>query len=1185
MSKSKGRRLAEWLRNLDSNSRSGAGGISPGSIGTAKLEDDAVTSAKIADSAVATAKLNDDAVTSAKIADSAVGTDHLANTGVTFGKLHTALVVTESDGIGNNDNDTTIATSAAIKDYVDSQVFTNEQVDDRVNSLLTAGTGITLTYDDAANTLTVAGAAQYGDSDVDSHLNQSNPTSGYILSWNGSDYAWVANSGGGLSNVVEDTTPQLGGNLDFNGNTATSFTSTGIDDNATSNAITINSSGDSTFSGQITQVTAGTGINASVHTGMGIKGSTPRLTMEPTADTQSSRIQFTNTAGTLWGSIFAYNDAERIQIAAGKVNFNTDKVAIGTTDAAYNLHIHEASSGGVWAMFSNDTTGSSAGSGALVGLDSAEEFNIRVYENKPIDFWTNNTQRMRITQGGNVGIRTTEPAKELQIDLASTTTTTLGAKGGLEFYSASSTVANGGEITWSSGSGNTELWCAISGHITTNTANGSVGDIVFAAKGADTTTTLAERMRVHGSGGGVSVSGASGDILTLVDTNLTASSSNIGNVRIAWDDSAGTRAAYVGSVNSDEFWINNQYSRVVLTYAGSRMFETRDYGAKLYGKLNITDSAYDNHIELNRSSEQWRISPSTDGSLDIRRIGGTGTATVDIHDRTYVGGAGSGLLQLNGASSGNEGGQLNIITAGSLGTYSIDTYQDDMRFLNGTTSGNYLWYKNSNSAIGMTLTGAGNLEVAGGLEVGGASIGSRSNSISVVGDDNSSTIASKTTSYDTVFSVLPWSSSITYLGTGTYYDDGSWIHASDNTTSSLLALAGSGVHWYASSGSTPNFDVASNVPLWNASGQWDGDINTTYDINTGSITAGGQITQTFSDTTGNSSSNAFTIDYNLAGNDTLTTDRTKTGLFVDLDSSSTGGDTSNEHRLYGIRADVRATGDSDLMYGIYGYAESQHSAGTISTVAGLYGVGIADETSSGRTTAAYGLLGIGYGYGSGSGAAGTLYGCYARGHATSAQDKNTTAIYGGYFEVEIDDPGQAQTCTNVYGLRSLMDDDSTGNVTGTGAYGLYINWGGTWSYTNKYHIYCGGNITSYFGGQIQAAGDVTAYYSDERLKIKKGKIENALEKVNSIETFYFTNNELAKSFGYRGDELQVGVSAQSVEKVMPEVIKVAPFDADAQGNSISGEDYKTVQYDKLVPLLIESIKELKAEIEELKKGR
>ena len=215
--------------------------------------------------------------------------------------------------------------------------------------------------------------------------------------------------------------------------------------------------------------------------------------------------------------------------------------------------------------------------------------------------------------------------------------------------------------------------------------------------------------------GTLSVSAVSGDSVTLVDTNLTASASNIGNVRIAWDDSAGTRVAYVGTVNSDDFYINNQYSQVVLTHAGVSKAFTKSSG--------------------------WGVT--------------------------------------------------------------------------------------------------GDIDASGGLNVGGSSIGSRSNSISVVGDDNSSTIASKTTSYDTVFSVLPWSSSTTYLGTGIYYDDGNWVHASDNTTNSLLALTGAGVHWYANSGSATSFNVASNAPLWNSTGQWDGDINTTYDINTGSITAAG----------------------------------------------------------------------------------------------------------------------------------------------------------------------------------------------------------------------------------------------------------------------------------------------------------------------------------------------------------
>ena len=58
---------------------------------------------------------------------------------------------------------------------------------------------------------------------------------------------------------------------------------------------------------------------------------------------------------------------------------------------------------------------------------------------------------------------------------------------------------------------------------------------------------------------------------------------------------------------------------------------------------------------------------------------------------------------------------------------------------------------------------------------------------------------------------------------------------------------------------------------------------------------------------------------------------------------------------------------------------------------------------------------------------------------------------------------------------------------------------------------------------------------------------------------------------------QVGVIAQDVEKVLPQIVTPAPFDIGRDENdneySISGENYKTVQYDKIIPLLIEAIKE------------
>jgi hypothetical protein len=116
-------------------------------------------------------------------------------------------------------------------------------------------------------------------------------------------------------------------------------------------------------------------------------------------------------------------------------------------------------------------------------------------------------------------------------------------------------------------------------------------------------------------------------------------------------------------------------------------------------------------------------------------------------------------------------------------------------------------------------------------------------------------------------------------------------------------------------------------------------------------------------------------------------------------------------------------------------------------------------------------------------------------------------------------------------------------------------------------------------GNIGASGDITALYSDERLKTKTGTLENALDKVCSLDTFTYRNNELAQSFGFKDDYQRVGVSAQQVQKVLPEAVRPAPFDAENQ----SGQNYLTVQYEKLVPLLIESLKEerrLRCQLEE-----
>ena len=135
-------------------------------------------------------------------------------------------------------------------------------------------------------------------------------------------------------------------------------------------------------------------------------------------------------------------------------------------------------------------------------------------------------------------------------------------------------------------------------------------------------------------------------------------------------------------------------------------------------------------------------------------------------------------------------------------------------------------------------------------------------------------------------------------------------------------------------------------------------------------------------------------------------------------------------------------------------------------------------------------------------------------------------------------------------------------------------------YANKFSV---GTSSLPSTGEIRATGNITAYYSDERLKDFHGKIENAVDKVKSLNGYYYSENEKAKEYGYeKQDKKQVGVSAQEVEKVLPEIVSLAPFDIAEDGTSKSGEDYKTVDYEKLVPLLIEAIKEQQTQIDYLK---
>lgn len=178
-------------------------------------------------------------------------------------------------------------------------------------------------------------------------------------------------------------------------------------------------------------------------------------------------------------------------------------------------------------------------------------------------------------------------------------------------------------------------------------------------------------------------------------------------------------------------------------------------------------------------------------------------------------------------------------------------------------------------------------------------------------------------------------------------------------------------------------------------------------------------------------------------------------------------------------------------------------------------------------------------------------------------------------------------------LAMSMTQNDTGNngsficrATGSGDGNL----AGMTFYQDAYAIKLGVRADGYFGlggwssaawrwysdpsGNMTASGNVSAY-SDPRLKDDIEPIKDALNIICELDGVRFTWNGKSKLIGKPG-ERDIGVLADQVEKVLPEVVGRSIPDEEN-----GGEQWRVVAYDKLVPVLIEAIKELKARVEKL----
>jgi len=192
-------------------------------------------------------------------------------------------------------------------------------------------------------------------------------------------------------------------------------------------------------------------------------------------------------------------------------------------------------------------------------------------------------------------------------------------------------------------------------------------------------------------------------------------------------------------------------------------------------------------------------------------------------------------------------------------------------------------------------------------------------------------------------------------------------------------------------------------------------------------------------------------------------------------------------------------------------------------------------------------------------------------NATNVTNNNQIANGSGYITSYVDTTYSAGAGLDISGTTFSVESDLRGDVffMGRDTNDYFA------SQTDKFQWYLDGNEDMRLenDGDLHVDGNVVAYStttSDERLKKDIVKIDNALNKVAALNGYTFEYIHDGKKSG--------GIIAQEVEKVMPSAVTEMKLPLK------SGDDkeYKVVQYDQLHGLLIEAIKELKAEIETLK---
>jgi hypothetical protein len=231
-----------------------------------------------------------------------------------------------------------------------------------------------------------------------------------------------------------------------------------------------------------------------------------------------------------------------------------------------------------------------------------------------------------------------------------------------------------------------------------------------------------------------------------------------------------------------------------------------------------------------------------DGTAALRLSPASSSGSFQWASTSLSSGLGSGqtMIHLLGNATGlNNSGYVGYQYGGSAGStnsfVSLGLYGNDniLRVYGGTYTQSLgsmrapIFYDSddTNYYVNPASTSIlSRLSLAGGA--GGTNAGLTVTSIA----NGTGPIVAKSRNYTTVWSILPWGDGGTYISSGTYYDNGSWAHASSDSTNCLLFLKGSGPTWYSSNDGATTWNLASGASLWQNDGRWINNVTSPSDV-------------------------------------------------------------------------------------------------------------------------------------------------------------------------------------------------------------------------------------------------------------------------------------------------------------------------------------------------------------------